>query len=101
MSHTRQWLLTTSALLAALIAALPVSPARAGDGTLQISVTDDAGRPLPSRIHLFDAKGKPQFAASLPKGSDHFVCPGEAKLSLAAGTFHYEIERGPEYERSA
>src|SRR5262249_9170651 len=28
---------------------------------------------------------------------DHFVCNGAVNLKLASGTYHYEIERGPEW----
>src|SRR5262245_17554534 len=67
---------------------------------VQITVLAGAtGKPVPFRIHLKDATGKPQRAAGLPFWHDHFVCPGTARLELPPGKYNYEVERGPEYER--
>ena len=54
------------------------SPAGQPDtGTVEIAVTDKAtGRPVPCRVHLKDAAGKPQRAGKLPFWNDHFVCGG-------------------------
>ena len=67
---------------------------------LQFNVNDESGRPLPCRIHLFDAAGKPQRAPGQPFFRDHFVCSGRVALDLAAGTYRYIISRGPEYEQA-
>ena len=66
-----------------------------------LRVNDAAGKPLPCRIHLYNAAGKPLFTKGLPAWRDHFVCDGNAKIELPAGQYRYEIERGPEYETSA
>jgi len=70
-------------------------------GKVRITVTGENGEPLPCRIHLTDEAGKPQRAGGLPFFRDHFVCPGTAELELPAGSYHYEIERGPEYEQQS
>ena len=73
----------------------------ASAGTVEIRVTDQQGALVPCRIHLINASGEPQRAGELPFWRDHFVCPGSVKLQLAAGTYTYEIERGPEFEQAA
>ena len=61
-------------------------PSRAG--AVEITVTDKAdGKPVACRLHVKDAAGKPQRAASLPFWFDHFVCPGTVTLDLAAGAY--------------
>ncbi len=70
-------------------------------GTVTIKVLDQAARPLPCRIHLKDKDGQPQRAGELPFFRDHFSCPGMASLELPAGSYRYEIERGPEYEQQS
>ncbi len=91
-------LLLGTICLAVLVCAIPRS-AGAADASVEFSIVDENGRPLPCRIHLFDEAGKPQRPPELPFSHDHFVCPGNAKLQLAAGTYHYLAERGPEYLR--
>jgi hypothetical protein len=69
---------------------------------VEITVLDRAtGKPVPCRVHLKDAAGKPQRPARLPFWNDHFVCPGTAGLDLPAGKYTIEVERGPEYEPHA
>jgi hypothetical protein len=68
-------------------------------GQLRIVVVNHDGDSLPCRIHLYDKAGRPQRAGHLPFWRDHFVCSGQAKLSLPAGEYRVEIERGPEYEQ--
>jgi hypothetical protein len=66
---------------------------------VEIEIADQAThQAIPCRIHLWDAQDKPVDAAGLPFWNDHFVCKGQARLELAPGDYHYEIERGPEYE---
>jgi hypothetical protein len=79
---------------------LPTSDAGAKDepGRVEITVVDkQAGKPVPCRIHLKDAKGKAHKADKLPSWHDHFVCSGEVALELPPGKYTVEIERGPEY----
>jgi len=85
--------------LAAVMAAAGF--AMADTGHVEIAVVDEAGQPLPCRIHLYDGAGKPQQAEGLPFWRDHFVCPGNVKLELPPGAYRYEIERGPEHEQGA
>jgi hypothetical protein len=67
-------------------------------GTVAITVTEKAtGKPVPCRVHLKDAAGKPRRADRLPFWRDHFVCPGDVRLELPPGKYSFEIERGPEY----
>jgi hypothetical protein len=70
-------------------------------GKVEIAVVDQRGQPLPCRVHLYDQAGKPQRAEGLPFWRDHFVCPGNVEMELSAGTYRFEIERGPEYEQGA
>ena len=90
-------------LLASLVVALPMAERRAvaddPRSTLTFEINDEQGRPLPCRIHLTDAAGKPQAAPGQPFWKDHFVCPGRAAIPLPAGEYKYEIERGPEHRR--
>jgi len=79
----------------------PASEAPAKAATLKIVVENEQGGPLPCRIHLKNGQGQPQRAGELPFFRDHFVCPGEVTLQLAAGTCSFEIERGPEYQRQS
>jgi hypothetical protein len=66
---------------------------------LTFQVSDAQGTPLPCRIHLLDAAGKPQQPPGLPFWRDHFVCKGRVTVKLQAGAYSYEIERGPEHDR--
>jgi hypothetical protein len=69
---------------------------------VEITVRDKkSGQPMPCRIHVKDAAGKPQRAGELPFWFDHFVTPGSARLQLKPGKYTIEIERGPEYVRIA
>jgi hypothetical protein len=68
---------------------------------LHFVVTDEAGGPLPCRVHLSGPDGKPVKPPGLPFWHDHFVCGGEALLRLPPGRYRYEIERGPEWRRAA
>jgi hypothetical protein len=79
---------------------LAVGLGTARDDTPRVAFTvteQKTGQPVPCRIHVTDKAGKPQRASALPFWRDHFVCPGTARLDLAAGDYSYEVERGPEY----
>ncbi|MCI0464958.1 MAG: CehA/McbA family metallohydrolase [Gemmataceae bacterium] len=75
------------------------APAQEQTGRLTIKVSGPDKRALPCRVHLTDPAGKPCRAEKLPFWRDHFVCPGEAELTLAPGSYRFEIERGPEFDR--
>jgi hypothetical protein len=92
--------MTELTLLAALLFGGPGGFAPEQKVELSIRVDDPRGTALPCRIHLSNAEGKPQQAAGLPFWKDHFVCDGRVTLSLVPGKYRYEIERGPEHQRS-
>jgi hypothetical protein len=72
------------------------SPARGAP--VRFTILDaDTGKPVPCRIHLKNASGKPAHPNGLPFWHDHFSCPGAAELDLAPGAYAYEIDRGPEF----
>lgn len=83
-------------MLAALVG--PIVPARGAGGELMLTVVDpQTGRPMPCRMHLSNEKGRPQRAAKTVFYDDHFVFPGTVKIKLPRGTYHFVIERGPEF----
>jgi len=87
-------------LAVATLGLLIMSPcfAQSEKGRIEIVVLDhDTREPVACRIHLKDGAGKPVRAPKLPFFRDHFVCPGKVKLELPAGSYSYEVERGPEY----
>jgi hypothetical protein len=69
-------------------------------GELSFKVTDAQGKELPCRIHFSDVAGNPMFAPGAPAWRDHFVCAGEATLTLRPAAYRYAVERGPEWSRS-
>lgn len=91
--------------LVTLIAVLAVSTfaqsSTAQSPTARFSISGDRGTPLPCRIHLQGPDGKPVQVDGLPFWHDHFVCSGRAEVPLKPGEYHWEIERGPEYERAS
>ena len=56
------------------------------------------GKPVPCRIHITDAAGKPVKVPGHVAWNDHFVVQERARLALPEGTYKVEAERGPEYE---
>ncbi|MBC8877002.1 MAG: CehA/McbA family metallohydrolase [Planctomycetes bacterium] len=89
-----------AAVFVALIAfAQPAAETRAASGgELEIRAVDhDTGMPVPVRMHLKDARGRPVKPPGLVYWHDHFAVPGTAVLELRAGTYTFEMERGPEY----
>src|SRR5262249_51108378 len=65
---------------------------------LRLTILDSATeKPVPCRIHLKDATGKPVQPKNQPFWHDHFVCAGFAELDLAPGAYFFEAGRGPEY----
>ncbi len=72
--------------------------ALAGGGQLEVTVVDrDSGKPIPCRMHLKNAAGKPRKAKRAPFWHDHFVFDGKITLKLPKGNYFFEIERGPEF----
>jgi len=68
-----------------------------GETVQFIALDADTDKPLPCRLHVKNAAGKPVQPKHLPFWHDYFVCAGSAELDLALGTYTYEIDRGPEY----
>src|SRR5262245_41551020 len=64
-------------------------------------VVRDRSQSAPYRIHLLDSAKKTPRVPGWPAWNDHVVCDAGAHLRLPAGHFHYEIERGPEYDSSS
>ena len=87
--------------IALLVSGLFVTADRTacGAGKLHLRVVGETAEPIPCRVHLKDAHGKPQRVRGLPFWRDHFVCPGTVEFELAAGEYSIEVERGPEYGR--
>jgi hypothetical protein len=65
---------------------------------VSLHITDASGAVMPCRVHLRDATGQPVRPPDLPFWFDHFVCTGDVKLDLPAGSYTFTIERGPEHE---
>jgi hypothetical protein len=84
-----------------LLVALSARVALADDAKseLRIAIDDVKGKPLPCRVHLYDAAGKPVLPPAFPSFKDHFVCDGRASLMVPLGKYRFEIERGPEHQR--
>ena len=80
------------------------APTSVGTGTLRLRVVerkDAQVAPVPARVHLADAAGKPVLAPGLPAWRDHFNCDGDVRLDLPPGRYTYTVERGPEYRRAS
>lgn len=93
----RQPLLCFVSILSAGVFLGGGSPAGAA-GELTLTVVDAATqKPMPCRMHLRTEKERPQRVSKMVTWHDHFVFPGTVKLKLPRGTYHFEIERGPEY----
>ncbi|MEN6498680.1 MAG: hypothetical protein ABFD16_30615 [Thermoguttaceae bacterium] len=81
-----------------LLGGLGLGEACGSGGQLVLTVVDkDTGKPIPCRIHLKTANGKPRKVEKLPFWFDHVVCPGQVTLQLPKGSYSFELERGPEY----
>lgn len=93
-----QQLLSVS--LAAILAVSCCARINAAE-TIQFNVSDDSGKPVACRVHLTNDKGEPQKAVGQPFWHDHFVCSGRVAIELAAGSYAWQIERGPEWNRAS
>ena len=72
----------------------------AGVGKFTISVVDaDTQQPLPARLHLKNARGRPMRPrVKAPYWKDHIVFDGSVELKLNQGHYQFELECGPEYK---
>jgi hypothetical protein len=95
-NHVSHSLLGWSLLAAFLAINLHVVSVRGAQVRMKV-VDKTTANPLPCRVHVQDANGKPVKTKKFPYWADHFVCPGRATLDLPAGAYRYEVERGPEY----
>src|SRR5262245_57714775 len=69
-----------------------------GEGVVEFYAREN-DQPVPFRIHLKDASGKPvKVPASNVSWNDHFVVKERTHVALPEGTYKVEAERGPEYE---
>src|SRR5258706_13449434 len=93
-AHMKPRLISLSIWLAC-VCSMPRLQAQTGPGRCEITVVERVtGKPIPSRIHLKDADGRPVRANGLPNWRDHFVCPGHVQMELPSGGYSYEVERG-------
>ncbi len=70
----------------------------ANDGQLVLNVIDkETGQPLPCRIHLKNASGRPVRVPHTVAWGDHFYCDGKVTLKLPIGNYSFLVERGLEY----
>jgi hypothetical protein len=89
---------TCHGVLALLLAVLAGSQAYAADGRLEIAVVDkETGKPIPCRMHLKNAAGRPRFPKKTVVWDDHFTFPGNTTLLLPPGNYSFEAQRGLEY----
>ena len=94
--------LTLSLAVTLSVGGVPCGTARratAAEGRVQLSVVDhDTGQPVAARLHLKDAQGQPVRTPQLPWWHDHVVFDGQAQFPLTAGSYSFELDRGPEYQ---
>jgi hypothetical protein len=96
----RKWsfLAAVLAMVAVAAAVRPLLAAKAGEGTLELTIVDRQTRkPIACRVHLANAAGVARKALKCPFWHDHFVCPGQVSLRVPRGNYTFVIERGPEY----
>lgn len=82
-------------------ASLILSPPLGGaeQGRLVIHTVDQlTGQPVAARMHLKNSRGQSVRPAGTVYWKDHFVFDGSVVLNLPLGTYHFELERGPEYK---
>jgi len=84
---------------------------KSGVGSLQISVIDRAGRPLPARVSVTTSEGRGYTPDDVWRHADeafdrserqfeypYFHSTGSCELTVPAGQVHIEVWRGPEYQ---
>jgi len=95
-----------------LIAVVVQVDAKAGEpanGLLKVQVVDEAGQPLPARVHLRDPAGRYLLAAgqatrqsavyrgTQPVCGDWFYIDGSFRIEVSAGEAQIDIAHGPAY----
>lgn len=80
--------------ISSLVFTLTTLPA----ASVRFITTDDANKPLPCRIYLVDEAGKTYHPAEAPFWEGGFVSAGTAEVKVPTGTYHYQIEKGPEWQ---
>src|SRR5574340_429901 len=98
-SHPTRWFRHLGMLgWLVVLAALDARPLLGAAGQLELAVVDRQSRkPIPCRLHLYNASGKPRTVPGVPFWQDHVAMPGKLVLKLPVGEYTFEIERGPEY----
>ena len=80
---------------------LPIlAQAAAPDGQLKINAVDKATRqPVPVRMELTNAKGRPVRTRGLGVGAlgNHFYLPADSVLGLKRGDYLFLLDAGPEF----
>ena len=78
-------------------------------GTLKVMIVDEAGKPLPARVHLRDAEGRYLFASgqssrqravyknTQPIAGDWFYTAGTFTLDVAPGDATIDVAHGPAF----
>jgi len=69
--------------------------------TIQMNVSDANRDRIACRVHLMNDKQEPQKAVGQPFWHDHFVCSGRVTVELKPGSYTWQIERGPEWNRAS
>lgn len=87
----------------------PVFAAEPAVGMLTVQVVDEAGQPLPARVHLCDVAGRYLFIAgqstrqsavykdTQPVCGDWFYTDGSFSIEVSAGQAKIDISHGPAY----
>lgn len=75
------------------------SAALAGGSFLLRIIDEDTDQPVPARVTVTRADGRPQIVRRVIPSGVGFVVEGEQRLSLPNGAFQFQILRGPEYRK--
>ena len=98
-SHGSAWLsvVFSAVLVSAIVPRLATAVPRSGE--LQLHVIDDkTGKPLASRIHLKNSRGRPRKVPKTAFLEDHFTFQSPISMVLREGNYTFEVECGPEYK---
>lgn len=100
--HGAMWELVGLIVFMLFVNAFQENRCDAAAGKLEITVVDaETNEPIACRMHLKNAKGKPQRGGKAPFYHDHFVIDGKITLNLPKGEYSFVLERGPEYSRTS